>query len=250
MARSRSTLPLQVLAPVALDDPGAVVSILNPTGGLVGGDRLDVAIDVGPHAQVCLTTPSATKVYRTTGAVAEQHVRMTVGAGATCEWVPDHTIPFPGSKLRQTLHADLAADARLIVVDAFAAGRVARGEAWRFNHLESAVSIRDGAGWLFHDRFVLRGGGGYDGLGFTESQPYFATFVVIADGATAEFARFATAAGETAGAMVAAAKLPRRGAVVRVLAAGAPALLAALDAVWTLARERCLGAPALALRKS
>src|SRR5216683_1909987 len=84
------------------------------------------------------------------------------------------------SKLRQTLHADLAADARLIVVDAFAAGRVARGEAWRFNHLESAVSIRDGAGWLFHDRFVLRGGGGYDGLGFTESQPYFATVVVIA----------------------------------------------------------------------
>ena len=116
-------------------------------------------------------------------------------------------------------------------------------------HLESVVSIRDAAGWLFHDRFVLRGGGGYDGLGFTESQPYFATFVVIADGATAEFARFATAAGEAAGATVAAAKLPRRGAVVRVLAAGAPALLAALDAVWTLARRRLLGVPALALRK-
>jgi len=32
---------------MALDDPGAVVSILNPTGGLVGGDHLDIAIDVG-----------------------------------------------------------------------------------------------------------------------------------------------------------------------------------------------------------
>ena len=249
MARSRSTLPLQVLAPVALDDPGAVVSILNPTGGLVGGDHLDVAIDVGPDARVCLTTPSATKVYRTRDAMAEQHVRMTVGAGAICEWVPEHTIPFPGSKLRQTLDADLAPDARLVVVDAFAAGRVARGETWRFDHLESAVSIRDGAGWLFHDRFVLRGRGGYDGLGFTEAQPYFATVVVIADGATAEFARLATAAGKTVGATVAAAPLPRRGVVVRVLAAGAPALLAAIDAVWTLARQRLFGAPALALRK-
>jgi len=249
VARSRSTLPLQVLAPVALDDPAAVVSILNPTGGLVGGDRLDLAIEVAPDAHACLTTPSATKVYRTTGAAAEQHVRMAVGAGALCEWVPDHTIPFPGSKLRQTLEAHLAADARLIVVDAFAAGRVARGEAWRFDHLESALSIRDPSGWLFHDRFVLRGGGRYDGLGFTDGQPYFATAVVIADGPADEFARVATIAGGEAGAMVAVAALPRRGAVVRLLAAGAPAFVAALDAVWTMARQRLLGAPALALRK-
>src|SRR3989304_2140688 len=44
----RSTLPLQVLAPVALEDPAAVVSILNPTGGLVGGDRLPIGGGAGP----------------------------------------------------------------------------------------------------------------------------------------------------------------------------------------------------------
>jgi len=249
VARSRSTLPLQVLAPVALDDPGAVVSILNPTGGLVGGDRLDVTIDVGPGAHACLTTPSATKVYRTTGAMAEQHVSIVVDAGAMCEWIPDHTIPFPGSRLRQTLDARLADDARLIVVDAFAAGRVARGETWRFDHLESALSLRDARGWLFHDHFVLRGGGDYDGLVVTDRQPYFAAVVVVADGPAAEFAHAATRAGEAAGATVAAATLPRKGAVVRVLAAGAPAFVAALEAVWTVARLRLLGAPALALRK-
>jgi len=196
-----------------------------------------------------LTTPSATKVYRTRDAMAEQHVRMTVGAGAICEWVPEHTIPFPGSKLRQTLDADLAPMPGWSSWTRSPAARVAREETWRFDHLESAVTIRDGAGWLFHDRFVLRGRGGYDGLGFTEAQPYFATVVVIADGATAEFACAATVVGETAGATVAAAPLPRRGVVVRVLAAGAPALLAAIDAVWTVARQRLLGAPALALRK-
>jgi len=96
---------------------------------------------------------------------------------------------------------------------------------------------------------VLRGGGRYDGLGFTDGQPYFATAVVIADGPADEFARVATIAGGEAGAMVAVAALPRRGAVVRLLAAGAPAFVAALDAVWTMARQRLLGAPALALRK-
>src|SRR5262249_59301213 len=40
LAACRSILPLQVLAPVALDDPAAVVSLLNPTGGALGGDRL------------------------------------------------------------------------------------------------------------------------------------------------------------------------------------------------------------------
>src|SRR5262249_14994825 len=82
---------------------------------------------------------------------------------------------------------------------------------WRFDHLESVLSLRDAAGWLFHDRFVLRGGGHYDGLGFTESQPYFATVIVVADGPCAEFANAVTTAGQVAGATVAAAPLPRRG---------------------------------------
>ena len=36
LSRCRYTLPLQVMAPMALHDSAAVVSILNPTGGLVG----------------------------------------------------------------------------------------------------------------------------------------------------------------------------------------------------------------------
>src|SRR5207249_543010 len=87
-------LPLQVLAPLALDDAAAIVSILNPTGGLVGGDRLVVDVAVGAGAHACLTTPSATKVYRTAVGPAEQAVRLTLAPGARLEWVPDHTIPF------------------------------------------------------------------------------------------------------------------------------------------------------------
>jgi len=57
VADCRFTLPLQVLAPVALDDPAAVVSILNPTGGLVGGDHLAIDVHVGAGAHAVLTTP-------------------------------------------------------------------------------------------------------------------------------------------------------------------------------------------------
>ncbi|HKQ62649.1 MAG TPA: urease accessory protein UreD [Candidatus Polarisedimenticolaceae bacterium] len=153
----RSTLPLQVLAPVALDDPAAVVSILNPTGGLLGGDRLSIEVDVAARAHAVLTTPSATRVYRADGAPTVQTVRLRLGPGAVVEWVPDHTIPFAGSALRQAFDVELDETAALVLVDAFSAGRIALGEAWRFALLESAISIRDPGGWLLHDRFVLRG---------------------------------------------------------------------------------------------
>ncbi len=250
LARCRSTLPLQVLAPLALSDPAAVVSILNPTGGLVGGDRLAIDVNVGAEAHACLTTPSATRVYRALGPAAEQHVRLTIGPGATLEWMPDHTIPHAGSALRQRIDVELADAARLILVDAFAAGRVARDEAWRFARLESTISIHDCRGWLVHDRFVLDGDSGWDGLGYTEGHPYFATVIVVGDSDWDVFRREAAKVlADRSAVRGGAGILARGGVVVRLLAASAPGFLGAVDALWAMARKNVLGLPPLALRK-
>ncbi|HEV8471406.1 MAG TPA: urease accessory protein UreD [Methylomirabilota bacterium] len=249
VAGSRWTLPLQVMAPVALDDAAAVVSILNPTGGLVGGDRLVIDVHAGPDTHACLTTPSATKVYRTSGPPAEQVVRLTLARGARVEWVPDHTIPFAGAAFRQRIEADVAEGAALVLVDAFSAGRVARGEAWRFALLDSTLAARDASGWLLYDRFTLRDGAPGPGLGLAEDRPYVATIAVIADTGLGEFVA-ATAALAAPAADVGAGLLPRRGALVRCLAADAPALQRVLDGVWAAARGHVLGLAPLGLRKS
>jgi len=248
VAGCRWTTPLQVMAPVALDDRAAVVSILNPTGGLVGGDRLAIDVTVGAGAHACLTTPSATKVYRTAGAVAEQTVRVTLAPGSRLEWAPDHTIPFAGAALRQRFDAEVGDGATLIVVDAFAAGRVARGETWRFLLLDSTLSVRDASGWLLHDRLRLCDGTPGGGLGLAEARPYVATIALIADtGVGAFVADVAALVNDDAD--VGAALLSRRGALVRCLAADAPALTRVLDAVWAAARHHALGLPPLTLRK-
>lgn len=249
VAGCRWTLPLQVMAPMALDDAAAVVSILNPTGGLVGGDRLAIDVAVGSGAHACLTTPSATKVYRTDAEPVDQTVRLTLAAHARLEWVPDHTIPFAGAALRQRVQADVAEGAALVLVDAFAAGRVARGEAWRFALLDSAVSVRDPGGWLLHDRLVLREGAPGPGLGLAEDRRYVATVVVIADAGVAAFADDVASLDGADDVDVGAAVLPRRGALVRCLAADAPALARTVDAIWAAARRRALGLPPLLLRK-
>ncbi len=246
----RSTLPLQVLAPVALEDPAAVVSVLNPTGGLVGGDHLLIEVDAGEGAHAVLTTPSASRVYRTEGEATVQTVFLRLGPRAIVEWVPDHTIPYAGSAFRQTFDIVLDDGAALILLDAFAAGRIARDEAWRFRLLESGVSVRDRRGWVLRDRFVLGAGREAAGLGLAEGHDYFASLVVVADRGLAAFAAaarplLAGAEGATGGVGL----LPRRGAVVRCLASSAPALTDLLDALWAVARRDILGLPALALRK-
>jgi urease accessory protein len=246
----RSTLPLQVLAPVALTDAAAVVSMLNPTGGVLGGDQLTIDVEVGCGAHACLTTPSATRVYRAAGAPAVQQVRLMLAPGAVAEWVPDHTIPSAGAALCQTLEVHAGAGATLIAVDAFAAGRVVRGEAWSFACLDSALTVQDAGGVVLHDRFVLRGSPGWQSLGFAEGHAYFATVVLIADTGTDDvLAELPAALAAIAGATVGGARLARRGALLRCLATGAPALAGALEAVWGLARRRLLGLPPLALRK-
>jgi len=255
VARCRYTVPLQVLAPLALDDPAAIISILNPTGGLVGGDRLSIDIDAGADTHAVLTTPSATRVYRTDGDPATQTVRLRLGPRAVVEWVPDQTIPFAGSAFRQAIDVEMDEAAGLVLVDAFSAGRIARGEAWRFTLLESAISVRDRRGWLLHDRFVLRPGSapdqpGWESLGLAESHAYMASVAVLGAFDEARFAAdVARRAAECGNVQVGVAGLARGGALVRCLAGGAPALAQVVDQVWAAARASLLRLPPLALRK-
>lgn len=249
LAHAASTAPLHVLAPVRLPDAAAVVSMLNPTGGLLGGDRLVIEVAVGPGAHACLITPSATRVARTNGPTAEQDVRLGVGPGGCLEWLPDHTIPAAGSAFRQRIDVDLAPGARLIAVDGFAAGRVARGEAWKFAQLDSAISVREGPRLILHDRFALGPDGPWNSLGCAEGHPYFGSAIVVGPGNLAALARAITTTLREDGVPGGAAPGPRGGLVTRILAPSAPALISALDAVAALARRELLDLPPLPRRR-
>src|SRR5579872_6564812 len=142
LAQSRFSLPLQALTPLTLDDGSSYLMLLNPTGGVLGGDRLITEIVQEPGTHVCLTTPSATRIYRTTEKPAVLETRIRVGERATLEYFPDHVISHAGSALRQTLQNDLARGSRAIVLDSMAAGRVAHGERWKFVEMDSRIEVR------------------------------------------------------------------------------------------------------------
>lgn len=254
----RFTLPLQALEPMDLDGDGvATLLLLNPTGGLLAGDRLETDIVLGPGSRVCLSTPSATRVYRSPGPVAVQRVTMDVGRGAALEWLPDHLIPSPGARLRQTTEIRLAADATLLYLDAWATGRAARGEAWGFDLLDSSLLVRDEAGLLLRERSILAGHPRRDGLGGTEGFAYAATFLALRPAGPGtqpdwdDLARDLQAVAGAAqdGSRVGVTTLGRGGVLARLLCPTAPALHDVVHALWPRSRRRLLDLPPARLRK-
>src|SRR6202140_5823548 len=55
LAQSRFSLPLQALTPLTLPDGASYLMLLNPTGGVVGGDHLVTEIVQEAETHVCLT---------------------------------------------------------------------------------------------------------------------------------------------------------------------------------------------------
>jgi len=236
-----------------LDGTGAATLILlNPTGGILGGDVLETRVLVGPASHVCLTTPAATRVYRSTGSPAVHRFEARVGEGARLEYLPDHLIPSPGARLRQTTEVTLAAGGALLLVDAGAVGRAARGERWCFDELDLALTVRDERGLLLHERSVLDRLA-RDGLGAAEGFPYVATFAAIAPSshgwdALAE-QLFCTLSALPAAARYGVGALGRGGVIARLLCPSAPVLDACVRALWTVGRRELFALDPLRLRK-
>src|SRR3981189_542673 len=64
LAECEQQLPLRVVRAFQLDDGGALVHLHNLSGGVLGGDQLDVTIEVGPGAVAQVTSTGATRIYR------------------------------------------------------------------------------------------------------------------------------------------------------------------------------------------
>ena len=142
LTRSSCTSPWHHFPPSYLDDSGcAYIWLVNPSGGLVGGDHVSVEAQLHAHTHVLMTSPSANRVYRSLSEPAVQEVRVSVGPGARLEWLPEVTIPFAGSRFRQSICVDLAPGATVILWDAMASGRVAKQERWAFASFENEIRI-------------------------------------------------------------------------------------------------------------
>lgn len=118
--------------------------ILHPPGGVVGGDTLQINVEAGPGTHSLLTTPGATKFYRSAGnAAASQTQNISVGSGATLEWLPQQNIFFSGANATLNTRIDIAPGGNFAGWEMHCFGRPANNEAFSTGsvHSRTVVSI-------------------------------------------------------------------------------------------------------------
>jgi urease accessory protein len=117
--------------------------IINTGGGVAGGDRVSVALSAGPEADVLVTTQSAERVYRAIeGSRTTVDIALCADRGARLVWMPQETILFDGARLARRLSADIAPDARLLVIESIVFGRMAHGEKLSHGQLDDRWRLR------------------------------------------------------------------------------------------------------------
>jgi urease accessory protein len=253
LARRRWTHPLQALDPVRAEDGSLCLMLLNTSGGMVGGDRLLTEIEVGPDASAVLVTASAGKVYRSAGPPAIHTTTIKMHPGAVIEYLPDHLIPHPGAKLRQSLHVEMAPGGRAIIYDAIAVGRVGRGERWQFAELYLELRISRDRGPVYLDRSrIVPHEFELSQLGLAENFNYIASFLVL-DDEVRDWNRFTAELddllAERKGVWGGASILAAGGCIVKLMSCSATDLNQLAYLLWSLSRRRLLGLEAFDSRK-
>ena len=119
--------------------------LINTSGGLAGGDNVEIKAEAGPQSSLTVTSQAAERVYRSLGPSAAVSITLKAETGSTLLWAPQETILFQGSDLARTMDVDLAAGSVFCAVESLVFGRTEMGEA------TSRVSVRD--------RWTIRLGG-------------------------------------------------------------------------------------------
>jgi urease accessory protein len=154
LTHNRHEGPLRLLRALPQADGSAHAVIVHPPGGLVGGDTLELGLELGPQARVLCTTPGAQKWYRAERCGAWAQTRLHAGAQAQLEWLPQPTLVFDAAQVDQRLDIDLHDDARSIGWECLVLGRAAMGERYRRGSLKQSLRIRR-AGQLVWDEQLV-----------------------------------------------------------------------------------------------
>jgi urease accessory protein len=137
--------PLRVLFPAPVADDLPVAVLVTTSGGLVAGDRIDIAVTMGEGAAAHITGSAAEKIYRSTGMTTQIDQALSVGGGGWLEFLPPEAILFDQARLRRHTRVELTEGAGFLGGGIVVFGRIAMGERFSAGLLHEAWDVfRDG----------------------------------------------------------------------------------------------------------
>ena len=115
VARHAHEGPLRILQTLYPEGDAIAHNVLvHPPSGIVGGDTLDISVRAGEHSHGFITTPGATRFYRSEGQPGIQRAHLKLEAGARLEWLPLEALAYSGCLAENHVHIELAPGAEMI----------------------------------------------------------------------------------------------------------------------------------------
>jgi urease accessory protein len=147
-------------APIHLSKPHEdegmlVVNVVNPTAGLLSGDRIDVRVAVESGARLLITAPSASRAHCAPHGHAELVQEFAVAAGGWLDNWPELFIPQGGARYRQRTTVRVEEGGEAIFFETLAPGRVAMGEAFAYTSLDWETEVFLGSELIARERYRL-----------------------------------------------------------------------------------------------
>ena len=121
--------------------------LVHPPGGIVGGDVLHLHAHLGAGSHAVITTPGATRFYRSDGPQAHQHTWLRVDDGARLEWLPLEAIAWPGCQAHNGVQLALAPGGQMLGWDMLALGLPAAGAPFDRGRITTTLHWPEGH-WL------------------------------------------------------------------------------------------------------
>lgn len=121
--------PLRVLQSLYPEGDAVCHNVLvHPPGGLVGGDTLAIKIEVQADAHGLVTTPGATRFYKSATEPAVQSVHARLAPDARLEWLPLEALAYNQCRAENKAVFELAPGAELMGWDITALGLPEAGQ--------------------------------------------------------------------------------------------------------------------------
>jgi urease accessory protein len=160
LAQRRHHGPLLVQRPFYPEQGVCHTYIIHPPGGVVGGDQLQIDVQVQQNAHALLTTPASGKFYNSHARRSRLQQTLHVAQHATLEWLPQDNIFFEGSHASLITDIELADNARFIGWEISCLGRPFSGMLFDSGHCQQKLALSRNGVPILIDNSRLQAGHG------------------------------------------------------------------------------------------
>lgn len=234
--------PLTVQRPFYPEQNVCHVYLLHPPGGIVGGDELDLKINSDANSHALITTPGATKFYRSAGKTALFKQSLHLAENSTLEFLPLENIYFPGALVNAQTNIHLKEDSQCMFWESHCFGRPANNERFDAGQVSIKLNIYAAESLLLTDKQIINKKE-LQRLSGARGHAVLSTMVIIADGISESLiSRLRDVSLESGYSGL--TQLTERLLVIRVMSNSTLKNANYLQTLWALARPETLQRPA------